>query len=130
MGLSQGPGGAAKLAVAAAGSVAAGVVNGILGTGAGTVFYFVCFAVFRDPSDRSKDFLATAMAAVFPLSAISLFTYPGALSDDSRAFFTLILPAAAGGLAGALLADKMQSKILKSLFAAVSVAGGINMILR
>ena len=44
--------------------------------------------------------------------------------------FTLVLPSAAGGLAGALFAEKMRGKVLKSVFAAVSVAGGINMILR
>ena len=122
--------GAAKFAVAALGSSLAGAVNGILGTGAGTVFYFICLVISGGGDDRSQDHLATAMAAVFPLSAISLFTYSGASATDPLSFFTLILPAAAGGLAGALLAGKMRGRILRSLFAAVSVAGGINMSLR
>lgn len=130
MSRSRRTGNKAKFAVAALGSSLAGAVNGMLGTGAGTVFYFICLIVYGGGDDRSKDHLATAMAAVFPLSVISLFTFPGAAENSSLSFFTLILPAAAGGLAGALLAGRIRGKILKSLFAAVSVAGGVNMILR
>ena len=130
MGSARAPGGAVRFAVAAAGAVLAGVINGILGTGAGTVFYFVCLAVSGGDGDRSKDDLSTAMAAVFPLSAVSLFTYRAAGAADAMSFFTLVLPAFAGGLAGAHFAGKMRGRVLKSVFAAVSVAGGINMLLR
>ena len=130
MGSAHEAGGVVIFAVAAAGAVLAGAVNGILGTGAGTVFYFVCLAVSGGDGDTSKDNLSTAMAAVFPLSVISLFTYRGVGAMGAGEFFTLVLPSAAGGLAGALFAEKMRGKVLKSVFAAVSVAGGINMILR
>ncbi len=119
-----------SFAAAAAGAVAAGAVNGLIGSGAGTVFYFVCRSLGKKGGDAGKDHFAAAMAAVLPISLLSLTTYPPAAAGDPNVLFTLILPGAAGGLLGAFLSDKMKSGTLSRIFAALTVFGGIYMILR
>ena len=120
--------GRASLCLAAVGALFAGVVNGMLGTGAGTVFFLISRRLYKnDSSVGAKDCFALAMTAVFPVSLLSLVTYAeGGPSGDL--LFPLLLPAAAGGLLGAFLSDRIGQKTLKKIFAAVVVFGGAYMI--
>ena len=120
--------GRASLCLALLGGLFAGAVNGLLGTGAGTVFFLVAQRIFRDdPGTDAKDSFACAMAAVFPVSLISLFTYPQEKAAGDLAP-VLLIPAALGGLLGAFLSDRIGQTALKKIFAAVAVFGGAYMI--
>ena len=103
--------------LAVLGSLFAGIVNGVLGTGAGTVFFLVMRRIFRDSDDVSpKDCFAASMTAVLPVSLMSLFTYTGEATESGDLLLTLVLPGAAGGLLGAFLSDRLAQKTLKKIF--------------
>lgn len=115
--------------LAVLGSLFAGIVNGVLGTGAGTVFFLVMRRIFRDSDDVSpKDCFAASMTAVLPVSLMSLFTYAGEATESGDLLLTLVLPGAAGGLLGAFLSDRLAQKTLKKIFAAVVIFGGAYMV--
>ena len=117
-----------SLCLAVVGALFAGAVNGLLGTGAGTVFFLISRRLYKDDASvGAKDSFALAMTAVFPVSLLSLFTYAGD-GPAGGLFFPLLLPAAAGGLLGAFLSDRIGQKTLKKIFAAVVVFGGAYMI--
>ena len=120
--------GRASLRLAVLGGLFAGVVNGLLGTGAGTVFFFITQRIYRDdPGIGAEDCFACAMAAVFPVSLLSLFTYPS-VNAGSDLLPALLIPAALGGLLGAFLSGRIGRKTLKKVFAAVVIFGGAYMI--
>lgn len=110
-----------------AGSFGAGFLNGLTGTGAGILFLLL----FRTLNGGiTKDAFAFSMSCVIPLSAFSLFTY--AMPKDFS-FVTLtvtLITAAAGGLCGALLQEKLKIGLLKKIFAILVIYSGINMILK
>jgi uncharacterized membrane protein YfcA len=122
--------GRSALLLAVLGGLFAGCVNGLLGTGAGTVFFLLAERIYRDDPDvGAKDCFALAMAAVFPVSLASLLTYSPE-GTDSGLLFTLIVPGALGGLLGAFLSRRIGQKALKKAFAAVVAFGGAYMVIR
>ena len=128
MTLLPGKKGRASLSLAALGALFAGVVNGLLGAGAGTVFFFITQRIYRDdPGIGAEDCFACAMAAVFPVSLLSLLTYSGSAAGDGL-LFSLLIPGALGGLLGAFLSGRIGRKTLKKVFAAVVIFGGAYMI--
>ncbi len=109
------------------GSVSAGFLNGLTGTGAGIIF-LILFRLFC--GEITKDTFAFSMSCVIPLSAFSLLTYRPPENLSFATFAVTLLTAAAGGLAGALLQQKIKLGILKKIFAALVIYSGINMILK
>ncbi|MBQ2468421.1 MAG: sulfite exporter TauE/SafE family protein, partial [Clostridia bacterium] len=71
--------------------------------------------------------IVCAMAAVFPVSLLSLLTYSGSAAGDGL-LFSLLIPGALGGLLGAFLSGRIGRKTLKKVFAAVVIFGGAYMI--
>ena len=117
-----------SISLAAAGALFAGIVNGLLGTGAGTVFFLITQKLYRTDGDvGAKDCFACAMAAVVPVSLLSLVNYPADAAGGDL-LLPLLIPGAVGGLLGALLSDRIGQKTLKKIFAAVTVFGGAYMI--
>lgn len=122
-----GKGGRTSLSLAVFGALSAGVLNGLLGTGAGTVFYLIAKRIYgNDPEVGADDCFALAMAAVFPVSLLSLVTYPSGEAGDL--LLPLLIPGALGGICGAFLSGRLGQKTLKKLFAAVVVFGGAYML--
>ncbi len=120
--------GRASLSLAALGALFAGTVNGLLGTGAGTVFFLVAQRIYRDdPEIGAEDCFACAMAAVFPVSLLSLLTYPQSAAGEDI-LLSLLIPVSLGGLLGAFLSEKIGRGALKKIFAAVVIFGGAYMI--
>ena len=113
------------LALSVVGSAQAGFLNGLTGTGAGIVFLLL----FRLTNGAiTKDTFAFSMSCVIPLSAFSLLTYPMP-KDFSLTTLTLtLLTAAAGGLLGAFLQQKLKLGALKKIFAVLVIYSGISMI--
>ena len=118
-----------KVAALVAVAAGAGVVNGILGTGAGTVLYFLFRKTAGNRGGSSpKDCFCAAMAAVFPISLISAATYPESVTGGDGLLLPLIIPAALGGLLGAAISEKADSDVLKKTFAVIVSAGGAYML--
>lgn len=112
---------------AVAGSVFAGVVNGLLGTGAGIVLTFIFAKICADYSP--KDCFVSAMAAVIPISVFSLFTYGGAGEFDIIYMISVVIPAALGGLLGAYIGARARAEHLRRIFALLVIWAGVKMIM-
>lgn len=106
---------------------AAGFLNGLMGTGAGIVFLFLSRAL---NGEFSKDAFAFSMACVIPISAFSLFTYRMPAEFSSVVLIVALFTAAAGGVGGAFLQQKLKISALKKIFAALTVYSGIRMLLK
>lgn len=111
--------------------IAAGIVNGLLGAGGGVIVVFALAAYSKEKGEESiRDSFATTVACVLPMSIISAASYASTLKADISGFSSFMLPAVAGGIIGAVLTDKINTKTLKMIFALLTIIAGINMILR
>lgn len=114
----------------AAAGAAAGFCNGFLGAGGGIILLYA-FKRLNPSSGTSaqRDNFASVVAAVLPLCVVSAITYSGRGHFDANLFARLILPAAMGGVCGAFLTDKLNTSMLKNIFAIIVIIAGINMII-
>ena len=119
----------------------AGLLNGLLGA-AGGILLVVALPRLTPPTrlypphhplgDRHdrRDILATALAVMLPVSAVSgIFYWAGGIRPAPVLLAALILPAALGGLVGAKLLSRIPAHHIRRIFAAVVVFAGIRMLL-
>ncbi len=125
----------AKNALLIIGGLVSGFINGLLGAGGGIVIVFILGHILSsDRTDKSgferKDIFANALAAMLPVSAVSVISYAarGAISFEGTEIF--ILPAIIGGLCGAFLLDRVQSKTATRIFALIIIYSGLSMLIR
>ncbi len=106
-----------------------GILNGLLGAGGGIIAVFALSRVLSEQKGDSRDAFANTLCITLPLSLVSAYLYSanGALPQDKLNL--LVLPAIAGGLAGGLLLDKIDSRWLKLIFSAIVIWSGISMVL-
>lgn len=119
----------------------AGLLNGLLGAAGGILLVAVLPritppAVLYPPSlplgtyHERRDILATALAVMLPISAVSgLFYWLGGIRPSPVLLISLTLPALLGGLLGAKLLGRIPNHMLKRIFAAVVVVAGVRMLL-
>ena len=101
---------------------AAGFLNGALGAMGGVVLVFSLSKLIPD----KRKLFATALAVMTPVTAVTAL---GAFSSASELpYRSLLIPAALGGAAGAMLSGKLRGNVLSYIFAAVTAFAGINMI--
>ncbi len=118
----------------------AGLLNGLLGA-AGGILLVAALPRITPPSPlyppalplgtyhQRRDILATALAVMLPISAVSgLIYWMGGIRPSPTLLLALILPAAAGGLLGAKLLNRIPNHLLKKIFAAVVVIAGVRML--
>lgn len=118
-----------KLWWAIAAASLAGMLNGFLGAGSGVVLMFAIAALNADKGgEAARNNFATVIASVLPVSVVSTIIYMknGALNEDIMGRFAL--PAVFGGVVGAFLTDKLDTKILRLVFAVVVIVAGVNMV--
>ena len=110
--------------------LAAGLVNGLLGAGGGIVAVWGLGRVLAVHLPDRRDAFANALLVMLPLTAVSLIGYAarGLLEDISTA--SLLLPAAAGGLGGALILDRINVRWLKIIFSVLVIYSGFFMLLK
>ncbi len=121
---------AIKSSAAAAGGAAAGFINGFLGSGGGIILLYLFGKLSRtDGANSPRDNFASTVAAVLPLSAVSAVIYSDRGMGDISILLRLALPAAAGGVLGALLTDRLNTDLLKEIFAVIVTVAGVNMLL-
>ena len=118
----------------------AGLLNGLLGAAGGILLVarrprvtppVPLYPPARPLGDlhERRDVLATALAVMLPVSAVSgMFYWLGGIRPSPTLLLSLILPAAAGGLLGAKLLAKIPNDLLKKIFAAVVVIAGLRML--
>ena len=106
--------------------LAAGFLNGLLGSGGGTVIV-PALEYFQKLQEHRAH--ATALAVILPLSALStlMYLFHGSL------VWSVILPVGAGSIIGsalgAVLLKKLPSGILNKLFGLVMIIAAIRMLL-
>lgn len=116
-----------ELTLLALGAIGAGFLNGLLGAGGGIILYFVLGALY---GRGAKENLVLSSTAVMFFCMVSLFFYKGNAALTVRDILGVGIPAAAGGLIGALLLQKVPAHIMKKIFSAVIILGGILMLLK
>ena len=110
-------------------ALAAGIVNGLLGTGGGIILTFLFAYVFKGTSHDASDCLVSAMAVILPVSVLSLTTYEAGYITTVTDLLAVVIPSSLGGLAGAWLSRRLRPVILEKIFAVLVIYAGINMIL-
>lgn len=98
-----------------------GFVNGILGTGGGTV---VVPAIQWLGVDAKKSH-STAIAIILPVTLISAFFYFRQGNIDLKSTLILSVSGCAGAVIGAKFLKKIPSFYLKIIFGISMIAGGI-----
>ena len=109
---------------------AAGFVNGFFGTGGGIILLFGSFFFNHEEKLDERDLFAGTAVITLVLSAVSAAFY---LMYHARPFpGTLLysLPAFFGGIAGALLLDRLPTEVMKKIFAAIVILAGAIMLFR
>ncbi len=113
------------------GSFAAGAVNGLFGMGGGILIFFMLCKLYAENEEYStKDIFAMTVMSVLlmSLSSVCLYFTSGAFSVED--VLPYILPAVLGGIGGAFALSYIKTSILRKIFAAIMIYGGISLILR
>lgn len=111
----------------AVGALAAGFLSGLVGAGGGIILYFILGALY---GRGTKENLILSSASVMFFCLVSLFFYKGNAALDVRGILKVGVPAALGGLVGAMLLSKISQSAAKKLFSVVVILSGIIMLLR
>ena len=118
---------------------AAGVINGLLGAAGGLLLIALLprlplprFLSLQTPDtdtwDR-RDVLACVLCVMLPISAVSAGLYwQRGVAVDTQTLTAMLVPAALGGLVGALLLDRLPKEALRKIFALVVVFSGVRML--
>ena len=101
---------------------AAGLVNGLFGGGGGSVLLPL---LNRWGTLAPRAAFATCLAAIYPMCCVSAVVY----LFQVRPALETVLPYLAGGLAGGLTFQKVPVRLLKALFGAFLVYGGVRYLL-
>ena len=109
--------------------ILAGFINGFLGAGAGLILLWIFGRMNPEKGDGAvRDNFASVVMTVLLLSVVSSVTYSHSASLDTTSLLSLALPGMIGGIAGAYLTDRLNTKILKLAFSVIIVIAGINMV--
>lgn len=118
------------LLIPISGGLAAGIVNGYLGSGGGIILMFVYMYLAGRNGADGKDCFASTVISVLPMTVVSAIVYNltgNAALNDIAGF---IAPAIIGGLIGGILTEKIKTNILKFVFALIMIWSGINMFMK
>ncbi len=116
--------GTVAFAIAAPAALAAGALNGLLGTGGGILFTLI----YRKLMPSPKDAFVSAMTTVLPISAVSLMTYGGDAVLSAGELVPLAISSGLGGLLGAYLSTRVSSRTLELIFSLIVIYSGLRML--
>lgn len=105
--------------------IAAGVANGLFGSGGGTIA--VPAMVFLLDADEHKAH-ATALLIILPLTLVSAYFYLSHNYVDWNITGKAMVGGVVGGAIGAFLLNKCPSKILRKIFGIFMILAAIRMI--
>ena len=110
--------------------LAAGLINGLLGTGGGIVLVFGISYYCRGTLPDRRDVCANALVVTLALTLLSTLLYIRSGNAPPADLSRFVLPAALGGLVGGLLLGRITPHALGKLFAVLLVVSGIFMLVR
>ncbi|MDD4772216.1 MAG: sulfite exporter TauE/SafE family protein [Eubacteriales bacterium] len=118
--------------ISGAAAVISGFVCGFIGSGGGIILLLTLNFMrdkIKDNVPDEKNIYAVNIASVVAMSAVSAAVYSlnGNLPFKQAAVY--MLPAAAGGLCGAFLLQKIKTSYLNKILAAVTIYAGVKMLL-
>ena len=128
-----------KNIIISVGSITAGLINGLIGTGGGIILYLTLKLISKSdkknggqPHDTNmiKDIMANIIAVVVPISAVSAAIYMIRGEIVYGELMPYIPAAVIGGLAGAILLNKLKPKIIKKIFAVMIIYAGTQMLFK
>ena len=119
-------GAATRAVLLAALSLVGGILNGLFGTGGGTVLVFA-LGYLLSP-EHAKDAFIISSVGVLVFSAVSAVLYGSGGSYDPAILPRFALSAAAGGVAGAFLFRYIGTKWLRRIFAVLTLYAGLRML--
>ncbi|EPR11871.1 sulfite exporter TauE/SafE family protein [Ruminiclostridium papyrosolvens] len=105
--------------------IAAGVANGLFGSGGGTIA--VPAMVFLLDADEHKAH-ATALLIILPLTLVSAYFYLSQNYVDWNITWKAMVGGVVGGAIGAFLLNKCPSNILRKIFGIFMILAAIRMI--
>lgn len=105
--------------------VIAGVINGVFGGGGGMIVVPMLTTFLKYKPQNAH---ATALLIILPLSLVSGIFYAAFGSLDWRVGVPATVGVTLGGVAGALLLNKLSSKWTVIIFAIVMAAAGAKML--
>jgi len=115
-----------KSAKSATVALASGLVNGLFGSGGGTLLVPGMNKILGFETHKSH---ASAVAVILPLSIVSAFIYSRGVSVDWMALVCVSVGGVLGGYIGAKLLNKLSDARLHKLFGLFMIAAAIRMIL-
>ena len=110
----------------AAVALASGIVNGLFGSGGGTLLVPGMNRILGFETHKSH---ATAVAIILPLSIVSAFIYFRGVNVDWTALACVSTGGVVGGYIGAKLLNKISDARLHKIFGLFMIAAAIRMIL-
>ena len=110
--------------------LAAGMINGLLGTGGGIILVLGLSRICRGSLPDRRDVCANALVVTLTLTLLSTLLYIRSGNAPPADLSRFVLPGAVGGLAGGLLLGKITPGALGKLFAILLVISGIFMLFR
>ena len=102
--------------------LAAGAVNGILGSGGGILLVPLFLSWIKMPPRKA---FATSVSVTLPLSAVTAVICLSGQSFDFKAALPYLLGGAAGGVLCGIFFKKVPVLWLRRLFGALLIFGGI-----
>ena len=108
-------------------SFIAGGINGFLGTGGGIILVLMLSYL---TNNTQRDNLATSLCATIVFSLFSSISYGQRGNIDFPLILKIAIPTAIGGLVGAYLVDKLSTRALSVIFAALMIYSGFSMIFK
>ena len=110
--------------------LAAGLINGLLGTGGGIILVFAISCFCKNALPDRRDVCANALVVTLALTLLSTTLYIGGGNAPPADLSRFVLPGAVGGLAGGFLLGKITPTALGKLFSVLLVVSGIFMLVR
>ena len=99
-----------------------GVINGFFGGGGG----MVCVPILEKGMNLSnKQAHATTIAVILPISIFSAIVWGFSSTADSLTIVWVGIGSVIGGITGAILLKKIESKMVKIIFSLIVLAAGI-----
>lgn len=106
--------------------IAIGIANGFFGGGGGMICVPLLEKVLKIDNKKSH---STALAVMLPIALFSIIVYLIRVPLDWAIFGFVGGGFVVGGAVGALLLSKLNGKIIRIIFVAVVLAGGIRLLI-
>ena len=108
-------------------AILGGILNGMIGTGAGIVYTFLFSIICSKNSEyEKKDIFASCLITTLPVCILSFITYIKEEPSVIRSALPLLPFAVLGGTVGGFLLNRINNRLLVKIFALITaISGGI-----